>query len=455
MDEIAAKLRLTRADFPKDFVFGTATSAYQIEGTNNHDGAGLSHWDTFAATPGNTANFEDGSEACDHYTRWAEDLDLIRDGGFDAYRFSTSWARIEPDGPGAINNTGLDFYDRLVDGMLERGIEPWLTLYHWELPAWLATRGGWQNRETAERFGDFADIVSRQLGDRLTATATINEPWCVAWLSHFYGAHAPGLRDIRAAGHAMHHVLLAHAEAMEVLRANGVENLGIVLNLEVATPATNSAADQKAAQTYDGIYNRWFLSALFGHSYPDDILEGLGSHLPDRWQSDMDAISKPIDWLGLNYYTRKHIAHDAAAPWPACRDVPHIPNEENENTTAIGWEIYPNGLRDFLVWARDGYSGDTPIYITENGLASDDIITKENVDDPQRIRFLNDHWDAMKQALQADVPVKGYFVWSLLDNYEWALGYDARFGIVHVDRETFERTPKSSWRALKTALQRG
>ncbi|MEM9677751.1 MAG: GH1 family beta-glucosidase [Pseudomonadota bacterium] len=442
------KLTIKRSQFPEGFVFGTATSAYQIEGTSLYGDAGLSHWDTFAATPGNTANFESGSEACDHYTRWTEDLDLVRDGGFDAYRFSTSWARIQPNGPSSINQTGLDFYERLVDGMLERGIDPWLTLYHWELPSWLATRGGWQNRETAERFGDFANIVTRRFGDRLAATATINEPWCVAWLSHFYGAHAPGLRDIRAAGHAMHHVLLAHANAMTALRANRVENLGIVLNLEVATPATHSDADRTAAKTYDGIYNRWFLSALFGHGYPEDVLDGLRSHLPYRWQFDMNKIAQDMDWLGLNYYTRKHIAHDPSAPWPATKDVPN-----EGDGTAIGWEVYPQGLSDFLYWASDTYSGDLPIYVTENGLASNDTITKEGVSDPDRLTFLEGHFDAVKTAIKRGAPVKGYFVWSLLDNFEWALGYDARFGIVHVDYETMKRTPKSSFYALQDALK--
>jgi len=437
-----------RSDFPDDFLFGTATSAYQIEGTADLDRAGACHWDTFAATPGNTVNFEDGYKACDHYNRWEEDLDLIVAGGFDAYRFSTSWARVQPDGPGTINQKGLDFYDRLVDGMLARSISPWLTLYHWELPTWLATKGGWQNRETAQRFGEFADIISKLLGDRVTSTATINEPWCVAWLSHFYGAHAPGLRDIRAAGHAMHHILLAHGNAMTALRANSVENTGIVLNMEKAAPASDGPADQKAAQTYDGIYNRWFISALYGKGYPADILDGLSPHLPFGWEDDMKSISQKMDWLGINYYTRKQIKADPTAPWPALKDLPHT-----GEGTAIGWEIYPDGLEYFLKWTAKEYSGDTPIYVTENGLASDDLINTQGVDDPQRLSFLQGHFEALQRAIDNGVPVKGYFVWSLLDNFEWALGYDARFGIVHVDYETMKRTPKSSFYALQKALK--
>lgn len=437
-----------RSEFPPDFQFGVATSAYQIEG-HAQGGAGVTHWDTFAATPGNVVRAENGARACDHLTRWPEDLDLIRDGGFDVYRFSTSWARVLPEGRGQVNAQGLDFYDRLVDGMLERGIKPALTLYHWELPVPLADLGGWRNRDIAGWFADYAQIVARRLGDRLWSTAPINEPWCVAWLSHFLGHHAPGLRDIRAAARAMHHVLLAHGRAIQTLRAEGVGNLGAVCNLEYAHPATDSPADIAAAGRYDAIYNRFFVSGLFKGNYPAEVLQGLAPHLPQGWQEDFAIIGQPLDWLGLNYYTCKRIAA-GQGPWPATDELPGP-----LATTEMGWEIYPEGLHHFLTTLRRDYTGDLPLYVTENGMAAPDAADPQGrVRDDDRISYLARHLQVCRQAIAEGVPLKGYFAWSLLDNFEWSLGYDKRFGLVHVDFETLARRPKESWHQMRAALAR-
>ncbi|WP_114390198.1 GH1 family beta-glucosidase [Notoacmeibacter marinus] len=430
-----------RADFPNDFLFATATSAYQIEG-HSFGGAGPCQWDSFAATPGNVVRQENGAVACDHYHRYEADLDLVAAAGFDAYRFSTSWARVLPEGTGAPNEAGLDFYDRLVDAMAARGIKPMATLYHWELPQALRDRGGWTNRDIAGWFADFAETVMGRIGDRVHMTATINEPWCVAWLSHFIGHHAPGLRDIRAAARSMHHVLLAHGSAIEAMRAMGLSNLGAVCNHEYAEPAGDSEESRAAAETYDAIYNQWFLSGLFDKRYPDAALEGLEPHLPEGWQDDFATIGAPLDWIGVNYYTRKLIAHDDGA-WPNLKEVDGpLPK------TQMGWEIYPDGLLYFLRLAAH-YAGNTPIYVTENGMANPDTPGKP---DQARIDYLDAHLDRVRQALDEGIDVRGYTVWSLLDNYEWALGYEKRFGLVHVDFDTLERTPKASYEALKQML---
>ncbi len=433
-----------RASFPEGFLFGAATAAYQIEGSR-FGGAGPSHWDTFAVTPGNVVQAEDGSTACDHYHRWAEDLDLIRAAGFDAYRFSTSWSRVMPDGV-TINPEGLDFYDRLVDGMGARDLRPFLTLYHWDLPAALSDLGGWRNRDTCHRFADFTEAVIRRIGDRVETVATINEPWCVAWLSHFIGAHAPGLRDIRAAARAMHHILLAHGLSMERMRGLGQKNLGIVLNFDHATPASDSPADQRAAAVQDGIFNRWFIEAITRQTYPEIVLEGLAPHMPDRWQDDMGMIGQKLDWLGVNYYTRHLHADAPGTAWPATREVSGpLPK------TQMGWEIYPEGLEGFLTRLARDYVGDLPLYVTENGMANAD---QPGIDDEGRIAFVARHFEAAQRAIAAGANLRGFFYWSLLDNYEWAEGYQKRFGLVHVDYESLARTPKASYHALQRALAR-
>ena len=437
-----------RADFPEGFLFGVATSAYQIEG-HAQGGAGRTHWDDFAATPGNVVRAENGERACDHLNLWPGDLDLIAGGGFDVYRFSASWARVMPEGRGAVNAAGLDFYDRLVDGMLARGIRPALTLYHWELPSALADLGGWRNGDIAGWFADYAEVLMRRLGDRTWSVAPINEPWCVGWLSHFMGLHAPGVRDIRATARAMHHVGLAHGRAIQAMRALGVGNLGAVCNLEWAHPWDDSPAAQAAAARYDAIYNRWFVAAMMRGEYPALALEGLGPHLPRGWQDDMATIAQPLDWFGLNYYTCKRVADAPADPWPhyAERDGP-LPR------TQMGWEIYPQGLADFLRRTHAEYTRGLPLYVTENGMASADVLSGNRVEDAARIAYLADHLGAVRAAIADGVPVAGYFTWSLMDNFEWSLGYEKRFGLVHVDFETLQRSPKASYHALAAALKR-
>ena len=440
-------MQFTRADFPDDFIFGAATAAYQIEG-HKFGGAGPTHWDTFAATPGNVFQNQDGAVACDHYHRFESDLDLLKDAGMDAYRFSTSWARVMPEGRGPVNQEGLDFYDRLVDAMLARDLKPYQTLYHWEMPSALADLGGWTNRDVAKWFGDFTEVIMDRIGDRVAAVATINEPWCVAFLSHFLGHHAPGHRDIRATARAMHHVNLAHGEAMQRLRARGQQNCGIVLNFDHTVAADDSDASLAAADLQDGISNRWFIEAIAKGTYPKIVTDGFGAHMPKGWEDDMELISQPIDWLGINYYTRHIVTGDTGAAWPAIKLV-----DDPLPTTDMGWAIFPDGLSSFLTRMAKEYVGDLPLFVTENGMAGADTLADSKVADPIRERFINDHILATKQAIAEGANVKGFFYWSLLDNYEWAFGYDKRFGIVHVDYDTQERTPKDSYHALAQALK--
>ncbi len=440
-------MNFTRRDFPEGFLFGAATSSYQIEG-HSFGGAGPTHWDTFAATPGNVVRAENGAIACDHYHRWEEDLDLLKAANFDVYRFSTSWARVMPEGRGQVNAEGLDFYDRLVDGLLARGIKPAATLYHWELPSALADRGGWHNADIAGWFGDFTEVVMSRIGDRVWSVAPINEMWCVSWLSHFLGIHAPGLRDIRAAARAMHHVLTSHGTAIRAMRAMGMENLGAVCNFEYPQPADDSPEAIAAAQRYDGYYNRFFLSGIFRKEYPADVMEALAPHMPQGWENDFDLIGEPLDWCGLNYYTRQLIA-PADGPWPSLKTV-----EGPLPKTAMEWEIYPEGLKHFLKRTHEDYTHGLPLYVTENGMASYDTLENGAVYDPARMDFLDAHLAKVREAIAEGVPVAGYYTWSLMDNYEWSLGYDKRFGLIHVDFDTLARTPKASYHALARALSR-
>ena len=426
-----------RGQFGPDFVFGTATSSYQIEG-GQIDGRGPSIWDTFSATPGNVKNADTGAIACDHYNRWPEDLDIIRDGGFDAYRFSFAWPRLIPDGTGAVNQAGLDFYDRLIDGMLARGLKPFATLYHWDLPSPLQDRGGWMNRDIGGWFADYAALVGKHFGDRLHATATINEPWCVSVLSHLLGIHAPGYRDLRAAARAMHHVLYAHGMGIDALRADGVKNLGIVLNLEKSEAATDSEADLKALDIGDALFNRWFLGGIYKGQYPEVLTSILAPYLPKDWQKDMEIVGRPLDWGGINYYTRGLYAYDETRPAFPIKQVKG-PLEKND----LGWEIYPQGLTDLLVRVSREYTK-LPLYVTENGMSEND--------DSRRTAYYDGHLKAVLDARAQGADVRGYFAWSLLDNYEWAEGYTSRFGIVHVDYETQKRTPKGSYRAFQGML---
>ncbi len=429
-----------RDDFGSDFVFGAATAAYQIEGGQT-DGRGPSIWDSFSATPGNVHNAETGKIACDHYNRWPQDLDLLADAGFDAYRFSFAWPRLIPNGTGTANPKGIDFYDRLIDGMLERGLKPFATLYHWDLPSALQDKGGWMNRDIAFWLADYAELVVNKFGDRLEAIATLNEPWCTAFLSHMLGVHAPGYRDIRAAARASHHVLFAHGTAINAMRALGAKNLGIVCNFESAQGATGKPEDMEAARLWDGIFNRWYLDGLFKGKYPADVLAHFEPHVPDDYLDDMATVSTPLDWFGVNYYTRGLYAHDPDRGAFPLRKVDG-PLEK----TAMGWEIFPDGLEEILTRIATDYAS-VPLYVTENGMADD-----EGLNDQGRIRFYDAHLAAVRAAQARGADVRGYFAWSLLDNYEWAEGYDKRFGLVHVDYATQKRQPKRSYEAFRDLL---
>ena len=443
-------MTLKRSSFPPDFLFGAATAAYQIEG-HSFGGAGSTHWDTFAAGPGNVVRAEDGAVACDHYHRFEEDMDLLVNAGMDAYRFSTSWARVLPEGRGQVNQDGLDYYDRLVDAMLERNLKPFQTLYHWEMPSALADLGGWTNSDVAHWFADFTEIITKRIGDRVAAVATLNEPWCVAFLSHFLGHHAPGLKDIRAASRAMHHVMKAHGAAMTRLRSLGQDNCGIVLNFDHMESKHQTAEAIAATKRLDAIHNRWFIEAIAKGSYPEEALEGFAPHMPKGWENDLAEISQPIDWLGVNYYTR-HRSYEHSDPdavWPAA-----LADDGPGDKTQMGWEIYPDGLRSFLVRLSQEYVGDMPIFVTENGMAWDDKVENGSVYDPVRIGYIEEHLKAILSAVNEGANVGGFFYWSLLDNYEWAFGYEKRFGLIHVDFETLERTPKASYHALKSIIER-
>ena len=439
----------TRSGFPDDFTFGTATAAFQIEGGQGPEtGRGPSIWDDFCATPGNVKGGHDGTVACDHYNRWESDLDLLKEGGFGAYRFSFAWPRIQPAGSGALNETGLDFYDRLIDGMLERGLKPFGTLYHWDLPSPLQDRGGWRSREVCERFADYAAIVAKRYGDRLHAIATLNEPWCTSFLSHFLGIHAPGVKDVRATAHSMHHTLLAHGMGVQAMRAEGASNLGIVTNHDVNRAPSGKPEDEAAARRWDGIINRWFLEGLHRGQYPSDVVEeGFAGHMPEGYEDDMATVSTPIDWHGVNYYTRVNLKAVPGARWPAM-----MPDEPEVERTGLGWEVYPEGLMEVLERVH-AHAGGIPIFVTENGAAYDDPEPQDGrVKDDHRVSYYERHLRACLAAIERGVPLKGYFAWSLMDNFEWAEGYGERFGIVRVNYDTQERTPKDSFRAFQALL---
>jgi beta-glucosidase len=427
-----------REDFGAGFVFGVATAAYQIEG-GQVDGRGSAIWDTFSATPGNTKNGDTGRDACDHYRRWPEDLELIRAGGFNGYRFSFAWPRLLPLGTGTPNQQGIDFYARLIDGMLERGIQPFATLYHWDLPSALQDRGGWMNRDIAGWFADYAQLVARHFGDRLASIATLNEPWCTAYVGHYMGRHAPGYRDLRAMTRAMHHVMLAHGTAIEALRAERARNLGLVTVLKHMLPASGSAEDAGALDIEDAMFNRWYMDSVFHGRYPEVLVKLLAPHLPERWQDDLAVISRPLDWIGINYYTRQICQHDASVPfWKTRKVAGELPKND------LGWEIYPQGLTQVLERVTREYTR-LPIYVTENGISEND--------DTRRVDFYARHLEALLAAKRNGSDVRGYFAWSLLDNYEWAEGYTPRFGIVHTDYATQRRTPKGSYLAFQKLLR--
>ncbi len=437
---------MTTRSFPDGFLWGAATSAQQIEGAIHEDGRGESIWDRFAAAPGRIADGSDAAVACDHYHRWREDVGLLRWLGVGAYRFSISWPRILPSGRGGVNASGLDFYEALVDALLEAGIRPFLTLYHWDLPQALQDRGGWASRDTASLFAEYAAVVAARLGDRVGHWVTHNEPWCISTLGHEVGEHAPGHRDPAESLAVAHHLLLSHGWAVESIRAQapGAE-VGIVLNLVPVHPVSSAAADVDAARRLDGSFNRWYLDPLFRGQYPPDAIEDrirrghlVGPGLPFLRAGDLRVASAPIDFLGVNYYSRIVVrADEAGEPVP----VTTVPERE---LTDMGWEVYPSGLRDLLVRIGCEYRP-SRIYITENGAAYTDPPGADGqVSDDRRIEYLRGHLAAAHRALQEGVPLAGYFVWSLLDNFEWGHGYAKRFGLYGVDGATRRRFPRDS-----------
>jgi beta-glucosidase len=448
-------------NFPENFLWGTATAAYQVEGAVSEDGRGRSIWDTFSHTPGKVLHGDTGDIACDQYHRLEEDLDLMADLGMQAYRFSVAWPRIQPDGSGRANQPGLDYYRRLVDGLRERSIEPMLTLYHWDLPQTLEDAGGWTSRETSERFAEYAGIVYEWLSDSVEFWITLNEPWVAAWMGHGYGLHAPGKTDAGAALVATHHLLLGHGLAVKRMRsARDGNQLGATLNLHPARPSRGREADAEAARRVDGQANRLYLDPLFRGEYPEDTLshyQGRGVDLSFVREGDLEKISAPLDFLGVNYYFR-HTVRDAPEGGPpnvlfadlvARPIVPHAAEK-----TAMGWPVEPEGLTEVLVRVKEEYA-DLPVYVTENGRAVHDYVDPEgDVDDEERVSYLDAHFRAAHDAIDRGVDLRGYMVWSFLDNFEWAEGYSKRFGIVFVDYATQRRLPKSSARWYSGVIRR-
>lgn len=444
---------MTLPQFPDGFFFGTATASYQIEGAYDEDGRGMSIWDTYCREPGRVADGATGDIACDHYHRYREDVALLRDLGVDSYRFSVAWPRIQPDGTGPANAAGLDFYDRLVDELLASGISPAATLYHWDLPQALEDRGGWRVRDTAERFGEYAGIVADRLGDRVDRWITLNEPFCSAFVGYAAGGHAPGAREGRGALAAAHHLLVGHGLAVRALREAGAREVGITLNPDRLLPATGSPADLAAVHRVETLHNDVWFEPLFAGRYPQHEAETWGE-LADgayRREGDLELIAAPLDFTGINYYRPITVA-DAPYrdPDPASRtavDVRAVETwRDDVRHTTMGWPVVPHTFTDLLVDLTKRYPGLPPLLITENGSAEADTVDADGrVRDTDRIDYLHSHLDALAAAIDAGVDVRGYYVWSLLDNFEWARGYGQRFGIVRVDYDTQERIPKDSY----------
>src|SRR5919201_1308400 len=431
-------MQTSNGSLPRDFLWGAATASYQIEGAAHEDGRGESVWDRFAATAGKVRNGDSGEIACDFYHRYRDDVALMSELGLDAFRFSIAWPRVVPEGRGRVNQAGLDFYDRLVDELLAHGIEPFATLFHWDTPQALEDSGGWPSRATAEAFVEYAEAVVGRLGDRVHHWLTHNEPWVCAWIGHAWGEHAPGRTSETDAVAAAHHLLLAHGWAVEALKreASGAK-VGITLNLAHAYPATGSPEDEAAAWRVDGEGNRWFLDPIFRGSYPADLLERNEVVAPFVRDGDLGAAAAPIDFLGVNNYFRFVVS--------AGTEGPQFVRDPEALHTDMGWEVYPDGLHAVLARVADEYAP-AAIYVTENGAAFGDVRGHDgHIHDPERTAYLESHIDAVARAVADGVPVKGYFVWSLLDNFEWAHGYSKRFGIVYVDYPTLERVPKDSF----------
>jgi len=430
-------------EFPRDFLWGTATSAYQVEGSPLADGAGPSIWQRFTHTPHLVLDGATGDVACDHYRRYLDDVALMRSLGTNAYRFSVSWSRVMPQGRGTVNAAGLDFYERLVDALLAGGIEPMVTLYHWDLPAALDDRGGWLNPDVAKWFADYASVMFRRLDGRVKLWATLNEPWVITDGGYLYGALAPGHRSRFEAPIASHHLLRSHAEAVKAYRAEGRHRVGIVVNLEPKYSASDDPADRAAARRADAYMNRQYLDPVFLGRYPEELAGIFGEAWP-RWPAEEVAqLRQPVDFLGVNYYTRSVTRFDPDAWLLQAAPV----RQDRATYTETGWEVFAPALTDTLVWVKERY-GNPPTYVTENGAAFFDppTLDGDRLADPLRVDYLRTHIRAVHAARAQGVDVRGYFVWSLLDNFEWSLGYSKRFGIVHVDFATQKRTPKDSAR---------
>ena len=437
-------------EFPPGMIFGAATSAYQIEGAAGDDGRGPSIWDDFCRKGGKIRNSDTGDLACDHYNRYAEDISIMSRLGLDAYRFSISWSRIMPEGRGAVNQAGLDYYDRLVDEMMKVGIRPYATLFHWDLPSQLfKTSGGFLKRETADHFADYAEVVVKKLGDRIGDWITLNEPWNHALFGYAMGIHAPGLRRPVYWGRVVHNQLLAHARAFERIKSiSPASRVGISLSLAPVHPASERASDRSAVDFADEFVNKVFLDPLFKGSYPARLMRRLGMFFPDIKSSDMDEISRPLNFLGANIYTRLKVRY---APWLPFLGIfinpGRVPVREFQRGrgkyTSMGWEVYPDSVYEILMKLKDDY-GNIPVYITENGAAFNDKPDGYRIRDEKRIEFLHQHLSSASAAAAEGCDLRGYFAWSLLDNFEWAEGYRKRFGLVHVDRENMRRTIKDS-----------
>jgi beta-glucosidase len=440
-----------RRRYPTDFRWGAAVSAYQIEGAVGEDGRGESIWDRFSASPGNVLGGDSGAVACDSYHRYREDVRLMQELGLNAYRFSIAWPRILPEGRGKTNTAGLDFYDGLVDELLAAGIEPFVTLYHWDLPQALEDRGGWPVRATADAFAEYVEVVAGRLGDRVRNWITQCEPWVVGWLGYGTGEHAPGRKSDADALAAAHHVLLSHGLAADVLRRDAPDaRVGITIDLVAFHPLTDSPDDLAAVARSDGLRNRWILDPVLRGRYPEDMFEHFAPILPPVEARDLETISAPLDFLGVNYYTRSIVRADGVDGAPVTVDGDDV------ERTEMGWEVYPDGLYELLVRLRAEYDP-PPLYVTENGAAFQDRRVNGSVHDPERISYVERHLGAIARAIEDGVPVNGYFLWSLLDNFEWSFGYSRRFGIVYVDYATLERVPKASYRWYRDfiASQRG
>lgn len=436
--------------FPNDFLWGAATASYQIEGAAQEYGRGECIWTRFSHTPGKVLNGDTGDVACDHYHRYRDDVQMMKDMGFSAYRFSTSWPRVIPAGTGATNEAGLAFYDSLVDTLLEANITPFLTLYHWDLPQALQDKGGWTNRDIIGWYTDYVDLMTRRLGDRVKHWITFNEPWVVSFLGYYIGIHAPGIKDLGQGLTAAHHLLLAHGDAVPLIRANVPDaKVGITLDLHHRQPASDKPEDVAAFEREDSYMFRWFTDPVFKGVYPDNLTGWLAENAPNVDQDEIKKAAVPIDFLGLNYYMRWFIKHDPQAQPLQASSFPL----DGAELTTMGWEVHPEGLRKVLLRLRDEYNPPC-IYITENGSAFVDPEPVDGVvEDPRRTAYLKGHLQAVDAAIDQGVPVKGYFAWSLMDNYEWALGYSQRFGIVYVDYETQERTLKRTAHYYKDVIK--